>query len=885
MRKPRYVGMLLGVLSLIALDAGWAEDRFLRIPIAQLEFTDGKPGDQAGVWGNWRMMQQVRPYAVVGGAGEAYLTLPEPSNAGQDRFGELVVKASQPGPVTGTIYLRGGEKSPLAPFKFTAPEAKPEAEAEKTFYATKASFYRDLWDRSLPGGAWFQLQASAAQKASGETNEPAATNWRQARRNGEPGDEYELFTGGRALSENLQLDRPMAVAGDAAKQVEIGSLKGVEVAAIDWAPLVAGLKPEIDVLANYIPEDQHAVLFPSFQSLLEVLDRIDRFGSLLGGLSEERGEEVQMSDRYQQQLCLPTSELARQLGPLVVNSVAMTGGDLYLKTGSDLTVLFECGQPAILLTYVKAKHVAIQQKQPDCAVVSAEWEGLRYSGLVNAQRTISSYVCTSGKIVCVSNSKQGIEAFAKTVAGQTPALAKANEYIFFRNRYPKANESAFIVLTDATIRRWCSPRWRIGCARRTTAAAAMYRRAAEEMQKGSLPALENQAPYGNLEFLTPISELEITEVSDGEATAYRTWKNQYQSYWRGMFDPIAVQLGLTNQQLSVDMSVIPLIAGTDYRQWIERTRGSAIGENAGYRHKEAIVQVAAALNVKSKEVSFLGEMFRGNNPGLADNPLGWMGSTVSLFLDQDPIWDELGKKPNLTDGIDKEIPRLPVGLAVEVVNPLGAAAFLTALRAMANDTAPNMMVWESQEYQGMKYMKIRSSDANAGPGPMGSIQIFYLTTPKRLIVTINEAIIKRAIDRKDQADEASPWLGKSVCLQVSDVGVRVVQALLREELALQLQRESWNNLPILNEWHRQFPNEDPVEVHYRYSRTRLVCPAGGKYVWNPTWATMESTATGSPGNQKKPSVARWEQIQDGNFGLTLENNQLRAKVVLTETKR
>ena len=42
----------------------------------------------------------------------------------------------------------------------------------------------------------------------------------------------------------------------------------------------------------------------------------------------------------------------------------------------------------------------------------------------------------------------------------------------------------------------------------------------------------------------------------------------------------------------------------------------------------------------------------------------------------------------------------------------------------------------------------------------------------------------------------------------------------------------WGNLPILNEWKRLFPDRDPVEVHQQVWQVELVCPGGGKYVWN-----------------------------------------------------
>ena len=63
-------------------------------------------------------------------------------------------------------------------------------------------------------------------------------------------------------------------------------------AAIDWGPLVEGLAPARDELAGWIPEDQHAVLFPSFGAFVEVLDESERHGTPVLDLFEPRSEDA-----------------------------------------------------------------------------------------------------------------------------------------------------------------------------------------------------------------------------------------------------------------------------------------------------------------------------------------------------------------------------------------------------------------------------------------------------------------------------------------------------------------------------------------------------------------------------------------------------------------
>ena len=92
----------------------------------------------------------------------------------------------------------------------------------------------------------------------------------------------------------------------------------------------------------------------------------------------------------------------------------------------------------------------------------------------------------------------------------------------------------------------------------------------------------------------------------------------------------------------------------------------------------------------------------------------------------------------------------------------------------------------------------------------------------------------------------------------------------------------WDNLPILNQWKRLYPDRDPVAVHRQVWGVTLLCPGGGKYVWNEKYRTMESTVYGHPGQPKEgpPAPPVLSGFASGDFGLTLENQGLRARVEL-----
>ncbi len=178
-----------------------------------------------------------------------------------------------------------------------------------------------------------------------------------------------------------------------------------------------------------------------------------------------------------------------------------------------------------------------------------------------------------------------------------------------------------------------------------------------------------------------------------------------------------------------------------------------------------------------------------------------------------------------------------------------------------------------------------------------------------MLFSPNEDVIKRAIDRQlardakaadAKSNEAKPpaapppaeasagWLGESMAVKFENVLPSYF--LWFAEVAdprQAAQTNSWSNLPILNEWKRRYPDRDPVEVHRRFWNTELVCPGGGKYVWNEQWRTMESTVFGHPGELKMPEKfdAPLFPFAKASFGITFEMDGLRSRLeLLRDTK-
>lgn len=894
-----------------------AEDAYYGIPVQKLTITERTMPQGINVLHHhWWLMQALWPYAVLDNGGECYVYIPSMSEpwrrpSGQD--GYLHIRCPAADEITGTLFVPGQDGAGMQRLRFKVATG-PFTTERVRFLDGKRAYYVALQRRRIAGAAWFRHQVNLINRELGDQPLPSDTaEWRWQNED-ELAQTFALFTGGRAVSENLQLDRALPPATQpATEEVPLDTLAGITVQEMNWTELTKDLRPQLDPLAAMIPADQHAIFFPSFEAMQQLLDRANEHGSVALLTAEQRSEDALTQDYYQRQLCLPVSALSRALGPVLVKSTAFTGSDPYLRVGSDVAVLFEAASPQTLAQLLKARVSLALQSDRTAKPVDGRIDDVAWSGAVSSDRSICSYQATLGNVVVVTNSLTQLKRIVAVHKGQSPALAGLPEYVFFRDRYKRgdASETALLILSDATIRRWCGPRWRIADSRRTRAAAVLSDLQAQHVQElatrtavekplasdrdvphlGQLrltPSGVASSVYGSLEFMTPIAELEFDKVTKAEASSYDLWRDSYQRNWRWFFDPIACRFSIGEQAIGVDLTVMPLIASTEYRQFVQLTEGSAIAHGAGDPH-DAIAHLVLGINPDSPTLKSWGRTMQNLTGDLRIEPLAWLGSCVAIYADDDPFWAELAAADDVEEFFEKNYQRMPLALYAESRDAFRLAAFLTMIRAYVEQSAPELTRWETLRHGQQSYVKVTAREDH---GPDGqSISVYYAAMPKALVVSFNEDVVKRAINRQlapssqPTTTPSSPWLGSNMCLLLKQQALKVLDAATRKDSLAQAQLVAWSNIPILNEWRRMFPDRDPVEVHRQLWHVRLIDPGGGTYTWNEQWHTMQSSMYGHPGEPKTgPSLLTMLQRFSANFGLTFENKGLRAKAEVEETQ-
>jgi hypothetical protein len=192
--------LLAMVLAWHVATAASAADKYVAVELKDLKVLDGQiPKDvTTNVW-RWNQSPTGgRSYVALDGPGEAYVY-----DIGRDPQRIMLVAQVPEGQrVAGHMSVTDGQDR-LHKIKFEIGEASEGKTARESFFDVKANYYTALVVRPLPGAAWYRHQLMSAVAEVGRKDDLRGRFSRSAADFN--ADVFALFSGGRAVSENLQL--------------------------------------------------------------------------------------------------------------------------------------------------------------------------------------------------------------------------------------------------------------------------------------------------------------------------------------------------------------------------------------------------------------------------------------------------------------------------------------------------------------------------------------------------------------------------------------------------------------------------------------------------------------------------------------------------------
>ncbi|MBV9125549.1 MAG: DUF1559 domain-containing protein, partial [Planctomycetes bacterium] len=477
-------------------------------------------------------------------------------------------------------------------------------------------------------------------------------------------DLFSIFTGALAVQESLQLDtmrggpanprinRPVAPGEDPKARLEkrrqetvaVADLAGPSVESHPWKKMLAGKKPEVSPLARAVPNDYYLVEFHSLTKMLEAMDQSDLWSTHLFDQAVREARTQQVGERIKKQLAVETTPLLRPFYDGVVEDVAVTGSDLFLREGSDVTLLFRIKQPDLFKTRMDGFLTHAARDKPSAVRSTGKYLDVDYVHLGSPDREVNVFSAYPAPDLHIrSNSKVAFQHVLEALKGKNPEgkpvprLGETAEYGYIRTLMPLGakEEDGFIYLSDPFIHRLVSPQVKLTERRRMVCynhlrmvghASMLYRtehgkrpESLEELFKaqccpepfnegllrcpdGGTYSLSKDGSagvcshHGPADFLTPCCEIPVTSVNGEEANEYKAFVEDYNQYWRIYFDPIALRLQITPQRYRLETIVLPLIDNSIYTGMSMVLGGQPEPLDALPVPKRNILTVAARLN-------------------------------------------------------------------------------------------------------------------------------------------------------------------------------------------------------------------------------------------------------------------------------------------------
>lgn len=357
----------------------------------------------------------------------------------------------------------------------------------------------------------------------------------------------------------------------------------------------ANPETEVERLAMAVPHECFYARFGSFKSFLWFRDRVDLWGAELRDLAAIRGLDYELSARLQQQLALPDTELARLLGPAVVEDVAIIGQDTFIREGAAVGVLFQAANNAALSASLNAHRATSAGSDASVRLENVDFNGFDepVSFLHSDDNRVRSFYARHGDFHLITTSRHIAKRLLECAVHKKDSLGASNEFLHARTVMPLKKDSVFLYLSDAFFRTFVEPRYRIEMTRRARSESEIalvhiaqlaakaegqpHATISELIDGNFLPRGFNQRPDGSKlvsdkgtwidsvrgrrgSFL-PIPDVTLSSATEAEVSAYEKFGRMYQRIWEGM-DPAMLSLHrATNgkiERLKMHLHVFPI---------------------------------------------------------------------------------------------------------------------------------------------------------------------------------------------------------------------------------------------------------------------------------------------------------------------------------------
>jgi hypothetical protein len=400
--------------------------------------------------------------------------------------------------------------------------------------------------------------------------------------------ERDLLLGrfGAGEEANIPLPRPAEVVSGDAQRSE--NQPGGEL------PAPAGAPPDtIEPIATHVPQECFYLRFGNFPNYLWFRDFMRHWQGDLGNMVVLQSVNHDNSDRFQNQIAVGESKIARVMGPTVIRDVAIIGLDPYMQHGAAMGILFQANNNLLLNNNLSGQRQEAKGRRDDAVEETVRIAGHDVSFIHTPDGRLRSFYAVDGDYHLVANSRRLVERFYEAGAAKA-ALAGATEFADVRAAMPlKRDDTIFLFVPSAFFQNLAGPHYRIELDRRLRSIGEMHAltlarfaaraegynvQSIDDLVKAELlpigfanrsdgskvmeinPAAsangQSEATLrdslrGETGSMTPIPDMPIDKITESEARRYEAFLQEMQSTV-GNFAPIAAALKRTESPARKD---------------------------------------------------------------------------------------------------------------------------------------------------------------------------------------------------------------------------------------------------------------------------------------------------------------------------------------------
>ncbi len=755
-------------------------------------------------------------------------------------------------------------------------------------------------------------------------------------------DLYSMTTGALAIQESLQLEemtgrREIPLEHD----VSISSLEGPKTKSHPFEEMLKGRTPKTFPAAALVPNDNYYCHFTSISKEIEASDMLKQWGSNLLRAITVTARDSDLPSRYTDQLCIDISALTRLFGDSVIGEIAITGGDPFLREGSDLALIIEVKVRAVFDLMMKGYIDKTLKLNHDSVISESEYEKIKIQSVKTADCRISSHSAYLGNYKVYSNSMDTLKLIIDTHSKKRKSMADNLDFKYMRTIFPATSESedGFIYASDPFIRKLLSARWKIESQRRIICqthlrsisnAATMFR---SEMRKP--PSMQSliDANYLNSEsticpdkgkysldesgrafctvhnclgYCTPVSSVAFDNAAKVEAEDYENFVRRYNNYWSRFFDPIGIRFKL-GDRIEVETCILPLIENSIYNRLREIVGGSPVHLNSRLITDGTVASVSGKLNLESNILSGLNRMRIDTLPTLPRIE-DFIGNNVSLhFYDSDVLFtfsesglsmfgSFMGLEEQIMMGLIASSVNLPLYGVVDIKNEESARIFIRdilsvmerkyALREDEFSSPFTIESYSSGQYKG------HTIDTLTLRLLIIKFRLHYTIASGRLIVSTKRYVLEKAMDSLEQPQPSDVG---NVQFTVKPKAVDKLMPMLRIGWQERMREACLMNIEpvrVLIECHNA-TEQTLNEVSKKIEGVTLRCPCGGKYRYDVERSIVYCTVHGNKYFPSQPPqvsaddefLSFLNRITDFSVSLRFTDEGIMTKVALDLEKK